>query len=133
MILFLAISRRQLFAALAGSGINSGFVFAPFIDGDFTVRAWQICALLSPGFWASKKQGCFFGSLFLCAAGWRVFRRRWGKITYGAVFIPNHFRNQTKAAFYKTFLKNNSIGWSNGVWLNTNPPQSIYPNFRYKC
>ena len=60
MILFLAISRKQLFAALAGSGRNSGFVFAPFIDGDFTVRAWQICALLSPGFWASKKQGCFF-------------------------------------------------------------------------
>ena len=29
--------------------------------------------------------------------------------------------------FYKTFLKNISIGWSKGVLLNTNPPQSIYP------
>ncbi len=31
---------------------------------------------LSSGFWSSKKQGCFFGPLFRCAAGWRVFRRR---------------------------------------------------------
>ncbi len=28
----------------------SGFIVAPFEDGDFTVRAWQVCVLLSPGF-----------------------------------------------------------------------------------
>ena len=28
------------FAALAGSGRNSGFIFTPLDDGDFTVQAW---------------------------------------------------------------------------------------------
>lgn len=38
-----------------------------------------------------------------------------------------------KCISYKTFLRNISIGWSNGVLLNTKPPQSTYPSFRYKC
>ena len=48
------VFREQLLAALVGSGGNGGFVITPFDDGDFTVRAWQECALLSPGFRAKK-------------------------------------------------------------------------------
>ena len=50
VFLFLVIFREQLLAALVGGGRNSGFIVAPLDDGDFTVRAWQECALLSPGF-----------------------------------------------------------------------------------
>ena len=50
ILLFLVIFREQLLAALVGGGRNSGFIAAPLDDGDFTVRAWQVCALLSPGF-----------------------------------------------------------------------------------
>ena len=50
VFLFLVVFREQLFAALVGGGRNSGFIVAPLNDGDFTVRAWQACALLPPGF-----------------------------------------------------------------------------------
>ena len=39
----LVIFREQLLAALVGGGRNSGFIVAPLDDGDFTVRAWQVC------------------------------------------------------------------------------------------
>ncbi len=54
VFLFLVVFREQLLAALVGGGRNSRFVFTPLDDGDFTVRAWQVCALLSPGFRAKK-------------------------------------------------------------------------------
>ena len=54
VFLFLVVFREQLFAALVGSGGNSGFVIAPFDNGDFTMWAWQECVLLSPGFRAKK-------------------------------------------------------------------------------
>ena len=54
IFLLLVVFREQLLAALVGGGRNSGFVITPFDDGDFTVRAWQMCALLSPGFRAKK-------------------------------------------------------------------------------
>jgi len=44
----LVVFREQLLAALVGGGRNSGFIVAPLNDGDFTMRAWQVCALLSP-------------------------------------------------------------------------------------
>ena len=50
IFLLLVVFREQLFAALVGGGRNSGFIVAPLDDGDFTVRAWQVCALLPPGF-----------------------------------------------------------------------------------
>ena len=50
VFLLLVVIREQLFAALVGSGRNSGFIVASLDDGDFTVRAWQVCALLPPGF-----------------------------------------------------------------------------------
>ena len=50
VFLFLVVFREQLLAALVGSGGNSGFIVAPLNNGDFTMRAWQVCALLSPGF-----------------------------------------------------------------------------------
>ena len=71
VFLFLVIFREQLLAALVGSGGNSGFVITPLDDGDFTVRTWQVCVLLSPGFWAQKKQDNFFSFLLGCAAGGR--------------------------------------------------------------
>ena len=51
-IIFLAlvVFREQLLAALVGSGRNGGFVVSPLNDCDFTVREWQVCVLLSPGF-----------------------------------------------------------------------------------
>ena len=54
VFLFLVIFREQLLAALVGGGRNGGFIFAPLDDCDFTMRAWQECVLLSPGFWAKK-------------------------------------------------------------------------------
>lgn len=54
IFLLLVVFRKQLLTALVGSGGNSGFIVAPFDDCDFTVRAWQVCALLSPGFRAKK-------------------------------------------------------------------------------
>ena len=54
IFLLLVVFREQLLAALVGGGRNSRFVITPFDDGDFTVRAWQVCALLSPGFRAKK-------------------------------------------------------------------------------
>ena len=54
VFLLLVVFRKQLLAALVGSGRNSGFIVAPLNDGDFTMRAWQVCALLSPGFRAKK-------------------------------------------------------------------------------
>ena len=56
VFLFLVIFREQLLAALVGGGRNGGFIVAPLNDGDFTVRAWQVCALLSPGFRAKKSR-----------------------------------------------------------------------------
>ncbi len=53
VFLFLVIFREQLLAALVGGG-NSRFVFTPLDDCDFTMRAWQECVLLSPGFRAKK-------------------------------------------------------------------------------
>ena len=50
VFLLLVVFREQLFAALIGGGRNSGFIVAPLNDGDFTMRAWQECVLLSPGF-----------------------------------------------------------------------------------
>ena len=50
VFLLLVVIREQLFAALVGGGRNSGFIVAPLDDGDFTVRAWQVYVLLSPGF-----------------------------------------------------------------------------------
>ena len=50
IFLFLVVFREQLLAALVGGGRNSGFIVAPLDDGDFTMRAWQECALPSPGF-----------------------------------------------------------------------------------
>ena len=52
IFLFLVVFREQLLAALVGSGRNGGFIVAPLNDSDFTVQAWQVCALLSPGFQA---------------------------------------------------------------------------------
>ena len=56
VFLLLVVFREQLFAALVGGGRNSGFIVAPLDDGDFTVRAWQVCALLSPGFGAKNSR-----------------------------------------------------------------------------
>ncbi len=56
VFLLLVVFREQLLAALVGGGRNSGFIVAPLDDGDFTVRAWQVCALLSPGFRAKKSR-----------------------------------------------------------------------------
>ena len=50
IFLLLVIFREQLLAALVGSGGNGGFIVAPLNDCDFTVRAWQACVLLCPGF-----------------------------------------------------------------------------------
>ena len=52
VFLLLVVFREQLLAALVGGGRNSGFIVAPLDDCDFTVRAWQMCALLPPEFWA---------------------------------------------------------------------------------
>ncbi len=71
IFLLLVIFREQLLAALVGSGGNSGFVFTPLDDCDFTMRAWQVCALLSPGFRAKKWQDTFSDFLLECAAGGR--------------------------------------------------------------
>ena len=60
VFLLLVVFREQFLAALVGGGRNSGFIVAPLNDCDFTVRAWQVCALLSPGFRAEKKQETFF-------------------------------------------------------------------------
>ena len=57
VFLLLVVFREQFLAALVGSGRNGGFIVAPLNDGDFTVRAWQACALLSPGIRAKKEQG----------------------------------------------------------------------------
>lgn len=54
VFLLLVVFREQLLAALVGGGRNSGFVITPFDDSDFTVRTWQVCVLLSPGFRAKK-------------------------------------------------------------------------------
>ena len=56
IFLLLVIFREQLLAALVGSGGNSGFVFTPLDDCDFTMRAWQVCALLSPGLGKRKSR-----------------------------------------------------------------------------
>ena len=56
VFLLLVVFREQLFAALVGGGRNGGFVFTPLNDCDFTVRAWQACALLSPGFRAKNSR-----------------------------------------------------------------------------
>ena len=69
IFLLLVVFREQLLAALVGGGRNSGFIVAPLDDGDFTVRAWQVCALLSPGFRAKKEQDNFFSFLLGCAVG----------------------------------------------------------------
>ena len=69
VFLFLVVFREQLFAALIGGGRNIGFIVAPLDDGDFTMRAWQVCALLSPGFRAKKEQDTFSDFLLGCAAG----------------------------------------------------------------
>ena len=50
VFLLLVIFGEQFLPALVGGGRHGGFVFAPLDDCDFTVRAWQVCALLSPGF-----------------------------------------------------------------------------------
>ena len=50
VFLLLVVFREQSLAALVGGGRNSGFIVAPLDDGDFTVRAWQVYALLPPGF-----------------------------------------------------------------------------------
>ena len=69
VFLLLVVFREQFLAALVGGGRNSGFIVAPLDDGDFTVRAWQVCALLSPGFRAKKEQDNFFSFLLGCAVG----------------------------------------------------------------
>ena len=56
VFLFLVIFRKQFLTALVGGGRNGGFIVAPLDDGDFTVRAWQVCALLSPGFRAKNSR-----------------------------------------------------------------------------
>ena len=56
IFLYLVVFRKQLLVALVGSGRNCGFVLAPLDDCDFTVRAWQVCSLLSPVFWAKKER-----------------------------------------------------------------------------
>ena len=71
VFLLLVVFREQLLAALVGGGRNSGFIVAPLNDGDFTVRAWQVCALLSPGFRAKKEQDTFSDFLLGCTAGGR--------------------------------------------------------------
>ena len=50
VFLLLVVFREQLFAALVSGGRNGGFIVTPLDNGDFTVRAWQVCALLPPGF-----------------------------------------------------------------------------------
>ena len=67
----LVVFREQLLAALVGGGRNSGFVITPFDDGYFTMWAWQVCALLSPGFRAKKEQDTFSDFLLGCAADGR--------------------------------------------------------------
>ncbi len=71
VFLLLVVFLEQLLGALIGSGGNSGFIVAPLNDGDFTVRAWQVCALLSPGFRAKKEQDTFSDFLLGCAADGR--------------------------------------------------------------
>ena len=71
VFLLLVVFREQLLAALVGGGRNSGFVITPFDDGDFTMWAWQVCALLSPGFRAKKEQDTFSDFLLGCAADGR--------------------------------------------------------------
>ena len=51
IFLLLVVFGEQFFPALVG-GRHGRFVFASFDDSDFTVRAWHMCALLSPGFQA---------------------------------------------------------------------------------
>ena len=63
VFLLLVVFREQLLAALVGGGRNGGFIVAPLNDCDFTVRAWQMCALLSPGFRAKKEQDTFSDEL----------------------------------------------------------------------
>ena len=69
VFLLLVVFREQLLAALVSGGRNSGFVITPFDDGDLTMWAWQVCALLSPGFRAKKEQDTFSDFLLGCAAG----------------------------------------------------------------
>ena len=71
VFLLLVVFREQLLAALVGGGRNGGFVVAPLNDCDFTMRAWQVCALLSPGFRAKKEQDTFSDFLLGCAADGR--------------------------------------------------------------
>ena len=59
VFLLLVVFREQLLAALVGGGRNSGFIVAPLDDGDFTVRTWQVCALLSPGLGKRKSRITF--------------------------------------------------------------------------
>ncbi len=66
IFLYLVVFIKQLLVALVGSGRNCGFVLAPLDDCDFTVRAWQVCSLLSPGFWAKKEQDNLFRFPALC-------------------------------------------------------------------
>jgi hypothetical protein len=74
VFLFLVIFREQLLAALVGGGRNSGFIVAPLNDGDFTVRAWQECVLLSPGFRAKKSRiTCLDFPLFAAIDEWLIF------------------------------------------------------------
>ena len=54
VFLLLVIFREQLLAALVSGGRNGGFIVTPLDNGDFTVRAWQVYVLLSPGFWVKK-------------------------------------------------------------------------------
>ena len=63
----LVIFREQLFAALVGGGRNSGFIVASLNDGNSTMRAWQVCALLSPGFRAKKSRITCLNFLLLAA------------------------------------------------------------------
>ena len=56
VFLLLVVFRGQFLAALVGVGRNGGFIVAPLNDGDFTVQAWQVCALLSPGLGKRKSR-----------------------------------------------------------------------------
>ena len=71
IFLLLVIFREQLLAALVGSGGNSGFVFTPLDDCDFTMRAWQVCALPFSRIGQKKKQDTFSDFLLGCAANRR--------------------------------------------------------------
>ena len=63
VFLFLVVFREQLFAALVGGGRNSGFIVAPLNDGDFTVRAWQVCPSFLPDSGHRKSRIPFFSFL----------------------------------------------------------------------